>query len=43
MEFLLHDPKTNTYKLYHSLGRLCRTNGIDPVPSTRISCPCSLP
>lgn len=29
MEYLLHDPKTNSYKLYHSFGRLCRVNGID--------------
>jgi hypothetical protein len=29
MEYLLHDPKTNTYKLYHSFERLCRFHGID--------------
>lgn len=28
MEYLLHNPKTNTYKLYHSLSRLCRENGL---------------
>lgn len=30
MEFLLHNPTTNTYKLYHSLSRLCRDNGLKP-------------
>jgi hypothetical protein len=29
MEFLFHDPSTHTYKLYHSLSRLCKDNGMD--------------
>jgi hypothetical protein len=29
MEYLLHDPKTNSYKLYHNFARLCRVHGIE--------------
>lgn len=43
MEFLLHNPTTNTYKLYHSLYRLCRDNGLKPDQINKDQLPVATP
>jgi hypothetical protein len=43
MEYLLHDPSTNTYKLYHSLRRLCKETGIDHKKLTEDMLPAKTP
>lgn len=36
MEYLLHNPQSNSYKLYHSLRRLCKENGLDVVDKDQL-------
>jgi len=43
MEYLLHDPKTNSYKLYHSFSRLCKDNGLDHRQIDKDQLPVSTP
>lgn len=41
MEFILHH--RNEYRIYHSLRRLCKENGLDPTKITRDRLPCQTP
>jgi hypothetical protein len=43
MEYLLHHPATNTYKLYHSLRMLCKMNGLDKSMINKDMLPVSTP